>query len=288
MPQKTKIKHIYKKIKKRNGRIVPFKKEKIATAIGKAGAATGEFDIDKAEELTERVLWLTRDRIDGAIPEVEQIQDFVEEILLASPYKKTAKAYILYRDQHKKIREITNTSSVDLMDQYLSKLDWQVKENSNMAYSLQGLHNYISSEISKVYWLNKIYPESIRDAHTNGDFHLHDLSILSVYCVGWDLFDLLLEGFTGVEGKIESKPPSHLQSALGQIVNFFYTLQGEAAGAQAFSNFDTLLAPFIRYDKMTYKEVKQALQSFLFNMNVSTQSRFSNPIYKRYSRFECA
>jgi ribonucleoside-triphosphate reductase len=277
MPQKTKKKHIYKKIKKRNGRIVPFKKEKITVAIGKAGAATGEFDMDKAEELTERVLWLTRDRIDGAIPEVEQIQDFVEEILLASPYKKTAKAYILYRDQHKKIREITDTATVGLVDQYLSKLDWQVKENSNMAYSLQGLHNYISSEISKVYWLNKIYPESIREAHTGGDFHLHDLSILSVYCVGWDLFDLLLIGFTGVEGKIESKPPSHLPSALGQIVNFFYTLQGEAAGAQAFSNFDTLMAPFIRYDKMTYKQVKQSLQSFLFNMNVSTRVGFQTP-----------
>ena len=163
------------------------------------------------------------------------------------------------------------------MDQYLSKLDWQVKENSNMTYSLQGLHNYISSEISKVYWLNKIYPESIRDAHINGDFHLHDLSILSVYCVGWDLFDLVLSGFTGVEGKIESKPPGHLQSALGQIVNFFYTLQGEAAGAQAFSNFDTLLAPFIRYDKLSYKEVKQSLQSFLFNMNVSTRVGFQTP-----------
>ncbi|MEK7200802.1 MAG: ribonucleoside triphosphate reductase [Patescibacteria group bacterium] len=277
MPQKTKKTHIFKKIKKRNGKIVSFKKEKIAMAIGKAGIATGEFDMDKAEELTERVLWLTQDRIDGAIPEVEQIQDFVEEILLSSRYKKTAKAYILYRDQHKKIREITNTATVDLMDQYLSKLDWQVKENSNMTYSLQGLHNYISSEISKVYWLNKIYPESIRDAHINGDFHLHDLSILSVYCVGWDLFDLVLSGFTGVEGKIESKPPGHLQSALGQIVNFFYTLQGEAAGAQAFSNFDTLLAPFIRYDKLSYKEVKQSLQSFLFNMNVSTRVGFQTP-----------
>lgn len=277
MSEKTKKRHIFRKIKKRNGKIVPFKKEKISIAIGKAGAATGEFGMDKAEELAERVLWLTQDRIDGTIPEVEQIQDFVEEILLSSRYKKTAKAYILYRDQHKKIREITNVATVDLVDQYLSKLDWQVKENSNMSYSLQGLHNYISSEISKVYWLNKIYPEQIRDAHTGGDFHIHDLSILSVYCVGWDLFDLLLSGFTGVEGKIESKPPSHLHSALGQIVNFFYTLQGEAAGAQAFSNFDTLLAPFIRYDKMTYKEVKKALQSFLFNMNVSTRVGFQTP-----------
>ena len=280
MPQKPKKasgKHVYTQIKKRNGRVVRFQKEKIVLAVSKAGKATGEFDVHKAEELTERVLWLTRDRIDGAIPEVEQIQDFVEEILLASPYKKTAKAYILYRDQHKKIREITDTATVGLVDQYLAKLDWQVKENSNMAYSLQGLNNYISSEISKVYWLNKIYPEPIRNAHTNGDFHLHDLSILSVYCVGWDLFDLLLVGFTGVEGKIESKPPKHLRTALGQAVNFFYTLQGESAGAQAFSNFDTLLAPFIRYDKLAYKEVKQALQEFLFNINVPTRVGFQTP-----------
>jgi ribonucleoside-triphosphate reductase len=277
MPQKSKKTLVYKKIKKRDGRVVPFKKEKISTAISKAGAATGEFDMDKAEELTERVLWLTRDRIDGAVPEVEQIQDFVEEILLSSRYKKTARAYILYRDQHKKLREIANVASIDLMDQYLKKLDWQVKENSNMAYSLQGLNNYVSSEISKVYWLNKIYPEAVRGAHIGGEFHLHDLNILSVYCVGWDLFDLLLQGFTGVDGKIECAPPKHLRSALGQVVNFFYTLQGESAGAQAFSNFDTLLAPFIRYDKLNYKEVKQHLQSFLFNMNVPTRVGFQTP-----------
>ena len=277
MPQKSKKTFAFKKIKKRNGKVVPFKKEKIAVAIGKAGAATGEFDMDKAEELSERVLWLAHDKLDGAIPEVEQIQDFVEEILLSSRYKKTAKAYILYRDQHKQIRNISNAAKIDLMDQYLGKLDWQVKENSNMAYSLQGLNNYISSEISKIYWLNKIYPEEIREASVNGDFHIHDLNILSVYCVGWDLFDLLMVGFTGVDGKIECAPPKHLRSALGQVVNFFYTLQGESAGAQAFSNFDTLLAPFIRYDKLSYKEVKQHLQSFMFNMNVPTRVGFQTP-----------
>ncbi len=276
MAKGTKI-HSYTKIKKRNGRIVPFQKEKISIAIGKAGKVTGEFEMDIARDLTKKVLELTYKRIDGAIPEVEQVQDFVEEVLLDSRYKKTAKAYILYRDQHKKIREITNTSSVDLMDQYLAKLDWQVKENSNMAYSLQGLNNYVASEISKVYWLNKIYPAPIREAHSSGDFHLHDLSILSVYCVGWDLFDLLMSGFTGVPGKVESKPPKHFGAALGQVVNFFYTLQGEAAGAQAFSNFDTLLAPFIRYDKLTYDEVKQKFQEFLFNMNVPTRVGFQTP-----------
>lgn len=277
MPQKTKKTYIYKKIKKRSGKIVSFKKEKITTAIGKAGLATGEFDMEKAVELTERVLWLTHDRIDGAIPEVEQIQDFVEEVLLSSRYKKTAKAYILYRDQHKQIRDITSAANVNLVDQYLKKLDWQIKENSNMAYSLQGLNNYLASEISKVYWLNKIYPETIRDAHTGGDFHLHDLNILSVYCVGWDLMDLLLQGFGGVGGKIECAPPKHLRAALGQIVNFFYTLQGESAGAQAFSNFDTLLAPFVRYDKLNYKDLKDHLQSFMFNMNVPTRVGFQTP-----------
>jgi len=146
-----------------------------------------------------------------------------------------------------------------------------------MSFSLQGLNNYISSKVSKMYWLNKIYPAEIRNAHIEGDFHIHDLGILSVYCVGWDLFDLLSEGFKGAAGKIESKPAKHFRSALGQIVNFFYTLQGEAAGAQAFSNFDTFLAPFIRYDNLSYKEVKQALQEFLFNLNVPTRVGFQTP-----------
>jgi ribonucleoside-triphosphate reductase len=193
------------------------------------------------------------------------------------PYSKTAKAYIIYREQHARIREINNQGGVDLVDQYLEQMDWQVKENSNMAFSLQGLNNYISSEISKVYWLNKVYPQEIRNAYNNGDMHIHDLDKLSVYCVGWDLHDLLCVGFKGVAGKIESSPASHLRSALGQVVNFFYTLQGEAAGAQAFSSFDTLLAPFIRYDKLGYKEVKQALQEFMFNMNVPTRVGFQTP-----------
>ncbi|HXK40294.1 MAG TPA: ribonucleoside triphosphate reductase, partial [Candidatus Paceibacterota bacterium] len=155
--------------------------------------------------------------------------------------------------------------------------DWQVKENSNMGFSLQGLNNYLASEISKVYWLNKIYPREVRDAHMNGDFHIHDLNILSVYCVGWDLQDLLKRGFGGVPGKLVSAPAKHFRSALGQVVNFFYTLQGEAAGAQALSNFDTLLAPFIWYDHLSYEEVKQALQEFTFNINVPTRVGFQTP-----------
>lgn len=254
-----------------------FEKDKISAAIAKAGRAAGEFAEKEAKILTKKVLSRAQKQITDEIPNVEQIQDIVEGVLLRSHYKKTAKAYILYRDQHKQLRDITNSINNGLVEQYLHKTDWQVKENSNMSYSLQGLNNYISSEISKNYWLNKIYPENIRRAHTGGDFHLHDLNILSVYCVGWDLYDLLMEGFTGVEGKVSSKPPKHFRSALGQVVNFFYTLQGEAAGAQAFSNFDTLLAPFIHYDKLTYKEVKQALQEFLFNVNVPTRVGFQTP-----------
>jgi len=156
-------------------------------------------------------------------------------------------------------------------------LDWKIKENSNMSYSLQGLNNYISSEITSEYWLNRIYPPEIRHAHNSGDFHIHDLNLLSVYCVGWDLMDLLKQGFKGVGGKVESAPPKHLRSALGQIVNFFYTLQGETAGAQAISNFDTLLAPFVRHDNLDYKEVKQAVQEFVFNINIPTRVGFQTP-----------
>ncbi len=264
-------------IKKRNGIIVPFRPDKITTAIARAGKATSEFEEETAGRLTLRVLNLAQQALPGSVPSVEQIQDIVEEVLISSQYKLTAKAYIIYREQHARIREIVSRADVDLIDQYLERADWQVNENSNMAYSLQGLNNYVSSEISKIYWLNKIYPPEIRLAHTDGDFHVHDLGILSVYCVGWDLEDLLLQGFKGAMGKVESKPARHLRSALGQVVNFFYTLQGEAAGAQAFSNFDTLLAPFIRFDGLSFEEVKQALQEFIFNINVPTRVGFQTP-----------
>jgi anaerobic ribonucleoside-triphosphate reductase len=264
-------------IKKRDGRTVKFDAEKISHAIAKAGAATGEFDLKVARRLTIKVLTLSERLFENSIATVEEIQDIVEEILLSSPYRKTAKAYIIYRDQHARLRELANKMEIDLVDQYLKKTDWKINENSNMDYSLQGLNNYISSELSKVYWLNEIYPPEIKKAHVEGDFHIHDLSLLSVYCVGWDLNDLLIEGFKGASGKVESGPAKHLRSALGQVVNFFYTLQGEAAGAQAFSNFDTLLAPFIRYDGLSYKEIKQALQEFIFNINVPTRVGFQTP-----------
>jgi ribonucleoside-triphosphate reductase (formate) len=265
------------KIKKRDGRLVKFNAEKITHAIAKAGAATDEFDIKEARKLTIKVLNLAEKLFDSRVLTVEEIQDIVEEVLLLSSYRKTAKSYIIYRDQHARLRDIANKMEVDLVDQYLKKADWKINENSNMDYSLQGLNNYISSEVSKVYWLNEIYTPEIKKAHNDGDFHIHDLSLLSVYCVGWDLYDLLLQGFRGVSGKVESKPAKHLRSALGQVVNFFYTLQGEAAGAQAFSNFDTLLAPFIRYDGLKFTEVKQALQEFIFNINVPTRVGFQTP-----------
>ena len=249
---------MFSHIKKRDGRIVKFDSSKITSAIARAGKATSEFGKREAENLTLVVLdYIQKLQLDST-PDVEKIQDLVERALFESPFFKTAKAYILYREQHAQIRRILARANVDLVENYLQRLSWKIKENSNMTYSLQGLNNYISSYVTSEYWLNRIYPPEIREAHTAGDFHIHDLSLLSVYCVGWDLKDLLKQGFKGVRGKVESAPPKHLRSALGQIINFFYTLQGEAAGAQAFANVDTLLAPFVRYDSLNYKDVKQA------------------------------
>jgi anaerobic ribonucleoside-triphosphate reductase len=268
---------VFETIQKRNGDVVAFSARKITDALQKAGQATGEFSEREARKLTLRVLTLAHDLQLEAQPEVEDIQDIVERVLLDSPYYQTAKAYILYREQRTQIRNITTKASVDMVEHYIGRLDWKVRENSNMSYSLQGLNNYISAEVTAEYWLSRIYPPEIRRAHKEGDLHIHDLSLLSVYCVGWDLQDLLLKGFRGVEGKVESAPPAHLRSALGQIVNFFYTLQGEAAGAQAVSNFDTLLAPFIRHDGLDYREVKQAVQEFVFNINIPTRVGFQTP-----------
>jgi len=199
-------------------------------------------------------------------------------VLIENKLIKIAKAYILYRDQHRQLRDInTATSDGKLMEDYLGRADWRLKENSNMSFSIQGLNNYIASSISARYWLDKMYPENLREAHINGDFHIHDLGLLAPYCCGWDLKDLLIRGFRGVDEKVQSKPPKHFRSALGQVINFFYTMQGEAAGAQAFANFDTYLAPFIRYDKLSYKEVKQGLQEFMFNVNVPTRVGFQTP-----------
>ncbi len=267
---------------KRNGKIEEFNSSKIENAIKKAGEVTNEIDESAARDLTRNVIRIVKDFVRSKesnlkSPTIEEIQDIVEQVLLNSQYKSTAKAYILYREQHKKIREFIEKASVNMIDEYLNKLDWKVNENSNMGYSIQGLNNYLASNLSTQYWLEKIYPENIKNAHMTGDIHIHDLNLIAAYCVGWDLKDLLMEGFTGVKGKVASAPPKHLRTALGQIVNFMYTLQGESAGAQAFSNFDTLLAPFVRYDKLNYEQVKQAMQEFVFNMNVPTRVGFQTP-----------
>ncbi|HZK42924.1 MAG TPA: ribonucleoside triphosphate reductase [Syntrophomonadaceae bacterium] len=265
-------------IKKRDGRIVPFEKGKITKAIWKAAKSVGGKDYQTALDLTEKVVEIA-EYVDGdEMATVEGVQDLVEKVLVKNGHYKTAKAYIIYRKQHDDLR---NTSQLlfnnKLIEDYLGKNDWRIKENSNMTYSLQGMNFHISSLLVSHYWLNQVYSPDICTAHNSGDLHIHDLGILGVYCVGWDIQDLLREGFKGVRGKTASSPAKHFRSILGQIVNFFFTLQGEAAGAQAFSNFDTLLAPFIRYDNLDYRQVKQGLQEFVFNMNVPTRVGFQTP-----------
>ena len=268
-----------KSVRKRDGRLEPFDQGRITNAIWKAAKAVGGRDREQAMKISNSVLAeLYRRFGEDGVPTVEEIQDIVEKMLIENGNARTAKAYILYRKQHQDQRELAALlSDADLVDQYLEIEDWRVKENSNMSYSLQGLNNYLSSTVVAKYWISRIYPPSIADAHFSGDIHIHDLGVLGAYCVGWDLKDLLISGFGGVSGKVESKPARHFRTALGQIVNFFYTLQGEAAGAQAFSTFDTYLAPFIHYDGLTQKDVEQALQEFFFNMNVPTRVGFQTP-----------
>ena len=264
---------------KRDSKLEPFDQERITVAIYKAAKAVGGKDKEQAKKISADVVSeLNRIYGDDGVPTVEEIQDLVEKRLIENGHAQTAKAYILYRKQHNDMRELAALlSSSDMVDQYIEVEDWRVKENSNMSYSLQGLNNYLSSTVIAKYWIARIYPEDIAAAHFAGDIHIHDLGVLGPYCVGWDVSDLLLSGFGGVHGKIESKPAKHFRTALGQVVNFFYTLQGEAAGAQAFSNFDSYLAPFIRYDHLTQREVEQALQEFFFNMNVPTRVGFQTP-----------
>jgi len=266
-------------VRKRDGRLEPFDQERITNAIWKAAKAVGGKNRERAKMLSDQVVAELKKRFgEDGVPTVEEIQDVVEKVLIENGHARTAKAYILYRKQHQDMRELAALlSSADLVDQYLEVADWRVRENSNMSYSLQGLNNYLSSTVIAKYWITRIYPPNIADAHFSGDLHIHDLGVLGPYCVGWDVRDLLLSGFGGVPGKIESTPARHFRTALGQVVNFFYTLQGEAAGAQAFSNFDTYLAPFIRYDELNQREVKQALQEFFFNMNVPTRVGFQTP-----------
>jgi len=278
--EKVKIKNQVRKIVKRNGNIAVFDPKKITKAVSKALMATREGNFQDAQRVGEKVVQLlNKNYKKGSIPKIEEIQDLVERVLIVLDFEETAKAYILYREQHRKIRETEESlkEAVSLVDKYIQEIDWKVKENANMAYSLQGLNNYVSSIVSSNYWMNRVYSKDIREAHEGGDFHIHDLQLVAAYCCGWDLQDLLRRGFTGVAGKVACKPARHFGSALGQMVNFIYTLQGEVAGAQAFSNFDTLLAPFVRSDKLIYEEVKQEIQSFVFNMNVATRVGFQTP-----------
>jgi ribonucleoside-triphosphate reductase (formate) len=275
-----KLKNHITKVQKRNGDIVEFDTNKIFNAVFKAITATKQGNGKKTQKISDGVVKILNRRFKAdEIPNVEQIQDIVEEVLILEGEAIAAKAFILYREQRRVLRESTETAeeAVDRVNDYLDKLDWEVKENSNMAFSLQGLNHYGVSYVVKKYWLNKVYPPEVREANESGDIHLHNLDTLACYCVGWDLYDLLLRGFGGVSGKVESYPPKHLRSALGQVVNFMYTLQGEAAGAVSFSNFDTLLAPFIKYDNLSYAQVEQAIQEFLYNMAVPTRVGFQTP-----------
>jgi ribonucleoside-triphosphate reductase len=268
-------------VKKRDGRIVDYDKSRIVNAVLKAMKAVGvggEEDAERVANSVERRLrqeWFSK----GLIPSVEEIQDLVEIALIKKGFGEVAKAYILYREKRREAREIGRAlvDGVVLIDGYLDEADWRVKENANMGFSLQGLNFYVSSSITAKYWLEKLYPKEVAEAHKSGDFHIHDLGILGAYCCGWDLYELLLKGFGGVYGKVESRPPKHFRSALGQIVNFLFTIQGEVAGAVALSNFDTLLAPFVRYDRLSYEEVKQCVQEFVYNMNVPTRVGFQTP-----------
>ncbi len=269
-----KINGAIKTVQKRDGRIVAFESEKISFAIFKALRAVGAPNRSLSEQITQNVIL----KFKSTSPSVEDIQDAVEFELFEQKQYQAAKAYIIYRKQHEGIRDVKELfSNIDIIDDYLNNNDWRIKESANSSYSLQGMNQHISTIISSQYWLNQIYPSEIGQAHKQGKLHIHDLGFVSVYCVGWDLQELIHVGFKGVPGKIESKPAKHFRTLLGQIVNFFYTMQGEAAGAQAFSNFDTYLVPFIRHDNLSYMEVKQALQEFMFNMNVPTRVGFQTP-----------
>ncbi|NLO46697.1 MAG: ribonucleoside triphosphate reductase [Clostridiales bacterium] len=264
---------------KRDRSVVPFKKEKIVLAIFKAAYAVGGEDFSLSERLAGEVIAIAEKRFPDGVADVEGIQDIVEKVLIENGHAKTAKAYILYREKRRSARE-TNAligATINMFSEYLNDRDWQINENANTQKSINGLNNYIREAFTKNYWLHEIYPENIRNAHLSGDIHLHDLGFFGPYCAGWDLRQILINGFGGVPGKVESKPPKHLRAFLGQIVNSTFTTQCESAGAQAWSSFDTYCAPFIRYDNMSYESVKQALQEFIFNLNVPTRVGFQCP-----------
>ena len=266
---------------KRDGRVVPFDQDKIVRALVSAAHTTGDFGEITAEKLAAAaVARLLEDGI--TCPDVEAVQDRVERTLFDAGYWRTARAYIVYREQHARLRDVKRTL-VDVesaMDEYLDQRDWRVNANANQGYSLGGLILNVSGKVTANYWLSHVYPQEIGQAHRDADIHIHDLDMLSGYCAGWSLRTLLHEGFNGVPGKVEATPPRHMSSAVGQIVNFLGTLQNEWAGAQAFSSFDTYMAPFVRRDNMSYDEVRQSIQELIYNLNVpsrwGTQTPFTN------------
>lgn len=267
------------RLRKRDGRDMPFSTEKIARAIAAAGRSTGEFSEQAAATLAEAVA----QQLSGEPHvEIEQVQDRVERALMAAGYFDTARAYIVYRERHARLRR-DKKAVVDVaasMNEYLSREDWRVRANANQGYSLGGLILNVSGKVTANYWLDEVYSPEIGTAHREGDLHIHDLDMLAGYCAGWSLRTLLTEGFNGIPGRVEAGPPKHLSSALGQMVNFLGTLQNEWAGAQAFSSFDTYLAPFVRKDRLGFDEVRQAIQEFIYNLNVpsrwGTQTPFTN------------
>ena len=270
------------RIIKRDGAEVPFDAKRITVALTKAGRATGDFGEDEAQLLTQRTLKVLRHRFAGALPTVEQVQDVVEQILVDANHTKTFRAYATYRDQRHRLRQDKRTL-VDVassVEEYVDRADWRVQANANQGYSLGGLILNVSGKVTANYWLSHVYPPEIGQAHRDADYHIHDLDMLCGYCAGWSLRQLLYEGFNGVPGKPEADPPRHFSTALGQMVNFLGTLQNEWAGAQAFSSFDTYLAPFVRNDGLSYDDVRQHMQEFIYNLNVpsrwGTQTPFTN------------
>ncbi len=264
---------------KRDGSIVAFDLGKIAQAIAAAGEACGEFDRALAGQLADAVLARL---LDAPEVDVEQVQDRVERVLMEAGFYQTARAYIVYRERHGRLRR-DRKALVDVaasMNEYLSREDWRVRANANQGYSLGGLILNVSGKVTANYWLDEVYSEAIGKAHREADLHIHDLDMLAGYCAGWSLRSLLNEGFNGIPGRVEAGPPKHLSSALGQMVNFLGTLQNEWAGAQAFSSFDTYLAPYVRKDNLGFAEVRQAIQEFIYNLNVpsrwGTQTPFTN------------
>ncbi len=268
-----------KRIRKRDGSIEAFQPDKVTCAIFKAASACGGNDFARAENLCKEVIRLAEEQFANRIPEVEQIQDLVEKVLIENGHARTSKAYILYREKRASARNLNALigATIDMFSDYLGDRDWRVKENANAQKSINGLNNYVREFFTKNYCLHEIYPVEVREAHENGSAHIHDLGFFGPYCTGWDLCQLLLEGFGGAPGKVESRPAKHLRSFLGQVINSTFTTQGETAGAQAWGSFDTYCAPFIRYDGMTHDQVKQALQEFVFNLNIPTRVGFQCP-----------